>query len=463
MKSSIMNLISSRVGATSRSRQSRPGGLSHNLARAAGTILAGLFLLATSACIRINSDELGICVINVPGIHRVVQETRTTGYYLNIPYAFTYYKFPRTQMTLDMVEKGNIQFKTAGPSVETRKMAAKQEANQPLVPEEQMEQVNQEISESDRIQIVVHERRTGAQSVWVKTADGNDAWVDVIVTYQIVPDQAWQVVYKIGDSQEDIANLVASMVRGTIRAWLGELDTKEILRAKDREDQVEGMPQRDKAGMIVLDQWGRPVKEVRGAIDSLNDRLGKFGIEIVKLSAPSVTIHPDYEAVLSKKRIAEEERDEYISYQEKAVEEKQTKVNTARGEADAMIELARGRLQRTRQEADAELEAKHNEAEGLRVKYNELATGIAAQTAQLGGPGGDAQVGLAISQAMQGKKIIVVPSSGAMNLLDVNELIQSFGAARVLNPPSIVKPSPATNQPAQNLAPAEQNVPAQQK
>lgn len=394
-------------------------------------------LVLPAACIRVKSDEVGIRVNNIPVIHHVDQEAKLTGYHFYIPYLFTFYKFPRTQMTLEMVEKGQIQFKTAGVSVETTKMAAEDKTKGlPEAAVQQLEQVKREIAESDRVQIVVHERRSGTQSVWVKTADGNDAWVDVIVTYQIITEQAWRVVYKIGDSQEDIANLVASMVRGTIRSWLGELDTKEILRAKDREEQVEGVPRRDKNGIPLKD------KEREGAIDSLNQRLEKFGIVIVKLSVPAVTIHPDYEAVLSKKRIAEEERDEYISYQGRAVEERQTKVNTARGEADAMIELARGRYQRTRQEADAELEARKSEALGLRVKYLELAQGIAAQTALLGGPGGDNQVALSVSQAMQGKKIILVPSPGAMNILDLNELIQNYSAARLLNPPAIVKPNP---------------------
>ena len=193
------------------------------------------------------------------------------------------------------------------------------------------------------------------------------------------------------------------------------------------------------------------VKEKEGAIDELNRSLANFGIEIVYLSAPAITIHPEYEDVLNKKRLAEEARDEYVSYQLKAMEEKQTKINTARGQADSLIERARGQARKVTLEADAEFEAKTFESKALRVKAIQQAEGVSAQTKELAGPGGDTQVGLAIAEALQDKKIIIVPSQGAFNVLDINELIQSYGATKALqlNPagPAVNPDAPANPQP----------------
>ncbi len=384
-------------------------------------------VVGAGACTKVDSDEIGVRVVNIPVVNRVEKTPKTTGYHGYLPALFSFYKLPRTHMRLDMSERGKIEFKTAGgsPTKSTRMLKQETAAKKPELPEEQLQQVEEEIQKAERVQIVVHQQRTGKQSVRVKTADGNDAWVDVTVDFQIIPDKAYLVVEKMGTSVDKIQKVVSAMVRGTIRSWLGELDSKAILRAKDRKEQVEGVYE--------YDAQGNPAKKLKdGAIHDLNDDLEKFGIRIVKLSAPAVAIHPDYEAVLSQKRIAEEEREEYISYQRKAIQEKQTKVYKAKGEADSMIELSKGRYQKATQEADAEFDARKLKAEATRTRLNQNAKGIEAITRELSGPGGESYVGLEVSKALQGKRIIIVPGQGAFNMLDLNELIQSYGAARVL-------------------------------
>jgi|GEM_PF-2374418 len=378
-----------------------------------------LFLAGNMACQRVKSNEVGVRVNNLPVIHNVEKDPKLTGWYWDIPKIHTFIVLPRTQMKIQMIKQGRIEFRTPGATIESQKVVPEEEQAQVELPEEQMEQVKKEISKSDRIQIVVHDRRSGNESVRIKTADGNDAWVNVIVAYRIMPDGAYNVVQKLG-KKKYIEPFVASMVRGVLRSRLSELDSSEILRPYDRKVQVEG----------IVGKNGE--KEVEGAIDDLNKKLWDYGIVIDKLSAPEVAIHPGYEEVLSKKRIAEEEMEEYEAYQAKAVQERWTKVNKARGEADSMIELAKGRLAKTKQEADAELEARKLKAQAMKVKYNEQAEGIMAQTRVLGGPGGDTYVGLAISEALQEKPIIIVPGDGSIHTLDMNELVQTYGAVKVI-------------------------------
>lgn len=402
-------------------------------------LVVAVSLMAGTSCTQVESNQLGVRVNNIPIIHKVEKESKFTGYHFYIPKLFTFYKLPRKQQTIELVEQGKIEFKTPGAKIKSTKVVADSKDDQIRQdPEQQLERVKQELRRTDKAQIVIHGRRTGNQSVWVKTSDGNDAWVDVIVAYRIIPDKAYLVVKNVGVGTDDIRQIVASMVRGTIRAWLGELDSKEILRSTDRKMQVEGIKKQNK----------------QGAIDELNQRLGVFGIEIVQLSAPSVTIHPDYEKILSLKRVAEEEKDEYVAYQLKAIQEKETKVNKAKGEADSMIALAKGRKKRILLEADAEFEAKRLEAEATKTKFNELAEGISALTAQLGGPGGDAQVGLAIAEAIQGKKIVIVPGQGTFNMLDLNDLIQSYGAIKAIKGDNPGHNNPGHNNPLPEANPA---------
>jgi regulator of protease activity HflC (stomatin/prohibitin superfamily) len=357
-----------------------------------------------------------------------------------------------------MIETGQVQLKRTGVNPERTAKSPTEELETLTPPETQMEQVQQDIDKAAQVQIVVHDRRVGNQSVRVKTADGNDAWVNVIVTYYIVPEKAWLVVRKVGlaDSNNRIASIVGAEVRGIIHARLGELTSAELLRAEDRRDQVEGVLKRD--GTV----------EKKGALQELNERLELYGIGIESLAAPSVVVHPDYAAVLKRRQVAVQDRYAYLAYQLHARQEKETKVNRARGEANAMIELAKGRLLRATQQADAELEAMRMQSEADRVRYNELGAGIVALTAQLGGPGGNAQVALAISQAIQGKKIYILPGTGTINTLDLNELLQNYAAVQAvqqkpdtrIGPPTPPKTPTAAAAPAANGFSFQSLVPA---
>ncbi len=377
----------------------------------------------------VDSDHLGVRVINIPGINGVQQKTLESGkYHLCVPELITIYKIPRNDIKIEMMQEAAKLLREAGRTVETTRTigdAGGQEQEQKVA--QAIESVTQETKQESAYKIVIHDRPTTEQSVRVKTADGNDAWVDVTVAFKVMPDEAYKVAtfFRVkngnGATVHELRSMVESLVRGVMRTRLGELTTEELLRASDRARKIKGDKDADTNS-----------PESIGAIDELNDILDEFGLEIVSLGAPAVTPHPAYEDILSKKRIAEEEREEYVAYGERAKQEKETKVNQARGGADSMIELARGHSQRILQEADAALAAKKSEAEAMRVKYNMMADGIAAQTEALSAPGGDKHVGLAIAETLQGKRIVIVPSEGAFNMLDLNDVIQSYGAAKAL-------------------------------
>jgi regulator of protease activity HflC (stomatin/prohibitin superfamily) len=408
-------------------------------------VLLALALAASAACTKVESNEVGVRVINVPIVNQVQRKPLLTGYHFYLPWAVTFYKLPRTNRILKMMEESEAL--RGAPQGKGKNPAANPAQQMSQVPEEQLKQVQQQTAWSEKFKIVTHVRPSKDQSVRIKTADGNDAWVDIIVSYRVKDEEAWKLAeaFEMKNGLDEVDLTVESMVRGAVRSWLGGLDSKQILRAEDRTLALEGK-EIEESGP----EAGGEVKEKKNnALDELNLSLAEYGLEIVALSAPTVAIHPEYEDVLNQKRVAEERRKENVSRQFEAIEKKQTKINNARGEADSIIELSKGRASKVTQEADAELAAKTLEAKAQEIKYNALAAGVAAQTAELAGPGGSQQVSLAITQAIQGKKIIIVPSSGAMNVLDLNELLQNYGAIKAIElnkqsaAPEPVKPAPA--------------------
>jgi len=392
--------------------------------------LIALLLLAASAglsCAKVDSDEVGVRVLNLPFVNRIEKAPKLTGYHLYIPKVHDFYILPRTYQTMNMNETGQIQLQQTGMSPELTQKSDDDETES-----DAMNAVDRDIRDKGVVQIAVHDRRAGNQSVRIKTADGNDAWVNVVVVYHIMPERAWLVVQKVGLDTDRIAAILGVEVRGSLRAWLGELTSPELLRAETRKLQVEGE---------VDPRSGKVLQE--GAMQDINKRLSGFGIEIISLTAPSVTVHPDYAAVIRRKQVAEQDQYTYLSYQAHAGQEKITKVNRARGEADAEIELARGRLAATTQQADAEYEVRRLQAEADRVRFNELGAGITALAGALGGPGGGNQVALAIAEAIQGKKIFILPSQGAINTLDLNSFIANFAAGQVRQAEPFGPPNPS--------------------
>lgn len=362
---------------------------------------------------KIEDDEIGVRVNNTPYIHEVEKDNiSTAGYYLTFPKLLVIYKMPKTQMTIEMVELGEIRFEPVNEMVDTTKASADEETGVPESPEEQFEKVKEKMAEIDKVKILVHDPRTGNESVRIKTSDGNDVWVDVIVGYRINPVQAHRALknvgLKSGNFQEEIEQLVNSIARGKIRSYLSGLDTK---------------------GVLSTDSLNEAMEKAKARI---NESLVDFGLEVTSLEPQRVTLHPDYDQVLQMKLVAYEEAEEYKEEAEKAKQLAETMRFKAKGEADALIALARGRKARILQLAKAVETAMEYEADAEGVKYIELANGIEAISIELAASGGDRHVGLAIAEAIQGKPIVIVPSDGSLNMVDVNEILQSYGAAKML-------------------------------
>jgi len=92
--------------------------------------------------------------------------------------------------------------------------------------------------------------------------------------------------------------------------------------------------------------------------------------------------------------------------------------------------VANGVYRKAKIEADVYFEKQKLLAEAIRAEGIAEAKGIQEMNNALAGTGGEAFVKLRIAEALQGKKIMLLPvSEGGMNLktTDINQLINTMG------------------------------------
>ncbi|HKC60681.1 MAG TPA: hypothetical protein VKB92_11395, partial [Myxococcales bacterium] len=93
-----------------------------------------------------------------------------------------------------------------------------------------------------------------------------------------------------------------------------------------------------------------------------------------------------------------------------------------------------GALGQVRLAADADYFKAQREAEAILAEKRAKAKGIEKQNAAMSGAGGRTMVKLRLAEALEGKQILFIPSGakgGALQTMNVNELISRYAAARV--------------------------------
>jgi hypothetical protein len=116
--------------------------------------------------------------------------------------------------------------------------------------------------------------------------------------------------------------------------------------------------------------------------------------------------------------------------QRAATEEYKRKLEEAKGEVNKMVANADGEYRRAKIEADVYFEKQELIAEAIKTEGIATAKGIQEMNNAMAGSGGEALVKLRIAEAIQGKKIVLLPvSEGGMNLktTDINRLIETMG------------------------------------
>jgi regulator of protease activity HflC (stomatin/prohibitin superfamily) len=240
-----------------------------------------------------------------------------------------------------------------------------------------------------------------------KTIDGNDISLDVIIAYRIDPPKAPYILQNVADSNQTLREkIVRTIARSKPRDIFGELSTEEFYVAEKREMQAQR------------------AKEV------LQEILGPMGVNVEKVLTKDYRFNPEYQKAIEDKKVADQQVQKNKSAQHAALEEYKRKLEEAKGEVKKMIADADGAYRKAQIEADVYYEKQMLIAEAIKTEGIAEAKGITEMNNALAGAGGEAIVKLRIAEAIQGKRIILLPvSEGGMNLktTDMNRLIETMG------------------------------------
>ncbi len=287
--------------------------------------------------------------------------------------------------------------------------------------------------------------RKNRDDLLFKTIDGNDISLDVIIAYRIDPQKAPHVLQFVATDDMTLRQkVVRTVARSVPRDIFGQLKTEEFYVAEKREIQ------------------SQRVKETLKAI------LEPMGIVVEKVLTKDYRFNPEYQKAIEDKKIADQRVEKNKSAQNAALEEYKRKLEEARGEINRMVADADGVVRKAQIEADVYFEQQKLLAEAIRAEGASEARGIQEMNRALLGEGGEALVKLRIAEALQGKRIMLLPlSEGGVNLktTDVNGLLQTMGLRALAMPnadttqsaapapassptPPAPRPAPATPRPA---------------
>jgi regulator of protease activity HflC (stomatin/prohibitin superfamily) len=240
-----------------------------------------------------------------------------------------------------------------------------------------------------------------------KTVDGNDISLDVIIAYRIDANKAPYILQYVAQDDATLRDkIVRTVARSKPRDIFGELKTESFYVAEARETQA------------------------NRAKDELQRILGPMGIVVEKVLTNDYRFNPEYTKAIEDKKVADQQVEKNKSAQHAALEQYKRKLEEARGEVNKMVADADGQYLKDKIEADVYQEKQQLIAEAIKTEGIADAKGVQEMNNALAGSGGEAIVKLRIAEALQGKRIMLLPlSEGGMNLktTDVNRLIETLG------------------------------------
>jgi regulator of protease activity HflC (stomatin/prohibitin superfamily) len=250
------------------------------------------------------------------------------------------------------------------------------------------------------------DRRTQDDLVF-KTTDGNDISLDVIIAYRIDASKAPHILQYVARNDTALRDtIVRTVARSKPRDIFGELKTEAFYVAEAREAQA------------------------NKAKEALQTILGPMGVIVEKVLTNDYRFNPEYTKAIEDKKVADQQVEKNKSAQHAALEEYKRKLEEAKGEVNKMVADADGQYLKDKIEADVYQEQQQLLAKAIQSEGIAEAKGIQEMNNALAGSGGEAIVKLRIAEALQGKRIILLPvSEGGMNLktTDINRLIETLG------------------------------------
>lgn len=253
-----------------------------------------------------------------------------------------------------------------------------------------------------RLQIV--EMKQDEQLV-LKTRDGNDLYVDVVLSYRMDPQRAPYIrQFVAADDIELREKVFKTVARSRTRDFLGMLSTDEFTHTEARNKAVDEA----KVGLQKIYQ--------------------EYGLILERVAIMDYRFDPDYLKVITDKKVAEAKTSEVRAQIEAQREGNKRMLNESSGIVKAMLATMQGQYTNTVSAADADFDQKRIIAEAVLTEGTNLAVTISKQREAMATAGGETQVQLAFATNLLGKRIIMIPSGNAINIqtLDLNKALEGI-------------------------------------
>ena len=259
---------------------------------------------------------------------------------------------------------------------------------------------------------MTHDAHTGDKQyrddLLFKTIDGNDISLDVIVSYRIDPQKAPAILQYAGATDFEVKDkVVRTIARSRPRDIFGELKTEEFYVSDKRDEKAE----RAKA--------------------ELNGMLNPYGIIVERVSTKDYRFNPAYQKAIEDKKVADQVAEQNKSATEAAQEEYLKKLEDAKGEVNRMVAESDGAFRQAQIEADAYFGQQQQLAQAIEAEGTADAKGILELNKALAGSGGEVMVKMKLAEALEGKKIVLMPLAGGgvdLKTTNVNQLLELYGA-----------------------------------
>jgi regulator of protease activity HflC (stomatin/prohibitin superfamily) len=240
-----------------------------------------------------------------------------------------------------------------------------------------------------------------------KTVDGNDISLDIVVSWRIDKEKAPKILKEVASDMDELKeNIIRTVTRSKPRDIFGELNTEDFYLADKRSE---------KAQAVVV---------------ALNEILNPYGVIVENVGTSDYRFNPEYQAAIEKRKVAEQRVEKAKSTTRATTQEYLAKVEEAKGDVSKIKAETDGKYQQAVIKADAAFKQEEKRAEAILVEGKAEAAGIQKMNEALSGTGGEAVVKLAIADALQGKKIVLVPMGQGLDVrsTNINDFLQMYGA-----------------------------------
>ena len=163
------------------------------------------------------------------------------------------------------------------------------------------------------------------------------------------------------------------------------------------------------------------------AHERLNEALKEFGLICDRVILKDYRFHDEYQKAIDDKKVADQEVNKFKSAADAAVRKWERMLEEEKGQVAQLIASEEGKAKQVELQANAYFESKKLDASAITTERKAEAKGLRKQRQAIAGAGGKTMVKLRVAEALQGKRIILIPISegGGINLqrTDINDLL----------------------------------------